>query len=288
MSRLLALGLGYSAQALGRLKLKQGWSVAGTARTPEGVAALNSHGFEGLLFDGSSVSEELTAEIGKATHILHSIPPQENGDPVLRCLRDTLEAAVQLEWVGYLSTVGVYGNTHGGWVDEESDVAPDFDRTRWRIEAERDWLEFGKDAGKRVQVFRLAGIYGPGRSAFDSLRSGRARCIVKPGQVFNRIHTQDIARIVSAAMAHGQSPIYNVADDEPAPPQDVVQFAAELIGVTPPEETPFEDAEMSPMARSFYMSNRRVSNAKAKSELGIKLLYPNYREGLKAIRSSFC
>ena len=286
MSRLLAFGLGYSAQALGRLKLKSGWSVVGTARTPDGVKALNAQGFEGVLFDGMSVLDARADQVKQATHVVVSIPPQEAGDPVLGLLRNAMGSSGRLSWIGYLSTVGVYGNSNGGWVDEESPVAPDFDRTRWRISAEQDWLDFGRHSGKRVQVFRLAGIYGPGRSAFDSILSGRARCIIKPGQVFNRIHVDDIARIVSAAMdGRGRSPIYNVADDEPAPPQDVICFAADLMGLPAPADVPFQEADLSPMARSFYMSNRRVSNAKAKSELGVRLLYPNYRDGLKAICS---
>lgn len=287
MSRLLCLGMGFTAQALARRVLGAGWHVTGTARSQSGVADLEAKGFRGLVFDGDVASPELLAEIAAATHVVTSIPPQEAGDPVLLALGDALSAARAARWVGYLSTVGVYGNTHGGWVDEASPVSGDFDRTRWRIAAETSWLELNSIPGIRVQVFRLAGIYGPGRSALDSVRSGRAQRVVKPGQVFNRIHVDDIASVLLAAMAgRGTHDIYNVADHEPAPPQDVITFAAELAGVVPPPEIDFDEARLSPMARSFYEANRRVSNARLAGDLGVRLRYPNYRDGLRAILES--
>jgi nucleoside-diphosphate-sugar epimerase len=284
MSHLFCFGLGYTAQALARPLLQAGWHVGGTARSVEAVAKLRAAGFDAYVFDGETHVDAVQAALGDATHVLTSAPPDARGDPVLRVYGSDLLAVPQLRWAGYLSTVGVYGNTHGGWVDEASDVSGDFDRTRWRIAAERSWLDTLRSAERQAQVFRLAGIYGPGRSAFDSLRSGRAQRIVKPGQVFNRIHVDDIARIVAAAMSgRGAHDIYNVADDEPAPPQDVITYAADLIGMTPPAEIAFEDAPLSPMARSFYESNRRVSNARLKGDLGVELRYPNYRDGLRGI-----
>lgn len=284
MSHLLCFGLGYTAQALARLLVARGWRVAGTSRTDEAVAELRRQRFEAFVFndqDAADVSKQLEA----ATHVVVSVAPDAQGDAVLRRFGKELAAAPNLKWIGYLSTVGVYGNTLGGWVDEGSEVSGDFDRTRWRIAAEQAWLQLATAApSARVEVFRLAGIYGPQRSAFDSLRSGRAQRIVKPGQVFNRIHVDDIAAVLAAAMTgHGAHTIYNVTDDEPAPPQDVITFAAELLGVDPPPEIDFAEAALSPMARSFYEANRRVSNARVKGDLGVRLLYPNYRDGLRAI-----
>lgn len=287
MHRLFCFGLGYTAQALARPLRQAGWHVAGTTRTREGVAALEAHGFKGYVFDGDTADAGVAGELALATHVLTSAAPDERGDPVLRVFGGELAQAPALVWAGYLSTVGVYGNTLGGWVDEASEVSGDFDRTRWRIEAERNWLEQLARPGRQAQVFRLAGIYGPGRSAFDSLRSGRAQRIVKPGQVFNRIHVDDIALVLAMAMSgRGAHEIYNVADDEPAPPQDVVTYAAELLGIEPPPEIDFAEAQLSPMARSFYESNRRVSNARLKGELGLSLRYPTYRDGLRGILAS--
>ena len=189
-----------------------------------------------------------------------------------------------LDWVGYLSTVGVYGNSAGAVVDESAQPHPNNERTRARVVAESAWLALGEEMGRPAQVFRLAGIYGPGRSALDKLRAGTARRIVKPGQVFNRIHVEDIASVLEASIARPRAgAIYNVADDEPAPPEDVVAYAAELLAIEPPPEVPFEEADLTPMARSFYGDSRRVSNALIKSELGVRLAYPNYRQGLKAL-----
>jgi nucleoside-diphosphate-sugar epimerase len=202
----------------------------------------------------------------------------------LRHYRDEIARLSTLAWIGYLSTVGVYGNAAGAIVDETAELHPNNERTRARVVAESGWLALGETTGRPVQVFRLAGIYGPGRSALDKLRAGTARRIVKPGQVFNRIHVEDIASVLEASIARPRAgAIYNVADDEPAPPEDVIAYGAELLGIEPPPEIPFEDADLTPMARSFYGDSRRISNARIKSELGVTLAYPNYREGLRAL-----
>ena len=218
------------------------------------------------------------------THALISIPPDLEGDVVLRHFRDDLAALPELAWVGYLSTVGVYGDWQGQWVDETSPTRPISERSLRRVQAERAWLDFGKATGKRVEVFRLAGIYGPGRSVIDTLRAGTARRIVKPGQVFNRIHVDDVARVLAAAIDRDTGHrIYNVSDDEPAPPQDVVAYAAELLGLPVPPEIAYETAGLAGMAASFWAESKRVSNARIKADLGVELMYPTYREGLRAL-----
>jgi nucleoside-diphosphate-sugar epimerase len=195
-----------------------------------------------------------------------------------------LHAAWSLAWIGYLSTVGVYGDRQGGWVDETSETQPISPRSRRRLAAEEAWCAFGAHTNRRVQIFRLAGIYGPGRSAIDRLQEGTARRIVKAGQVFNRIHVDDIAAVLRAAIAgNGTQQVYNVTDDEPAPPQDVIAFAADLMRLPPPPEIAFQEADLSPMAASFYADNKRVSNARLREDLGVQLKFPSYREGLRAI-----
>lgn len=284
MNHLFCFGLGYSALHLARRLAKQGWMVSGTSRTAEGAQCIANEGFEPLLFDGTRPCEGVRETLARATHILVSVPPGKDGDPVLRHHASDLEAAPSIAWMGYLSTVGVYGDWHGAWVDEDTPPNPNLVRARRRVAAEASWLELGARTGRRVQVFRLSGIYGPGRSAIERLRAGIARRIVKPGQVFNRIHVDDIAEALSAAMAgSGTHDVYNVTDDEPAPPQDVITFAASILKMQPPPEIPFKDAEMSPMAASFYADNRRVSNARLRQDLGVHLKFPNYREGLRAI-----
>jgi nucleoside-diphosphate-sugar epimerase len=222
-----------------------------------------------------------------STHVLVSIPPDVEGDVVLRHFRDDLAELPDLGWIGYLSTVGVYGDWQGQWVDETTPLRPASERSLRRIEAERAWLDFGAETGKRVQVFRLAGIYGPGRSVIDSLRAGTARRIVKPGQVFNRIHVDDIANALAAAIdtATAQG-VYNVGDDEPAPPEDVVAYAAALLGLPVPPAVAFDLAGLQGMAASFWSECKRIRNARMKSELGVKLLYPTYREGLSALAAT--
>lgn len=285
MSHLLCFGLGYSAGRIARRLANDGWHVTGTARTPAGIAAIAAQGYDALQFDGTRPSDEARSAIAKATHVLLSAPPDGQGDPILRHHERDLADAKSLRWIGYLSTLGVYGDSGGEWIDETAPTRSRSLRGQRRIAAEADWLDLGQRLGIPTHVFRLAGIYGPGRSAIERLREGTAHRIVKPGQVFNRIHVDDIATTVCAAIARGTHDIYNVADDEPSPPQDVVSFAAELLQVPPPPEVPFADAKLTPMAVSFYADNRRVSNKRIRQDLGVALQFPTYREGLRAILS---
>lgn len=291
MPYLFCFGLGYSAGVLADLVSDEGWHVAGTARSAAGVQRIQSQGYMGFVFDGTAPSLGAGPSMGagpavqRASHILVSIPPDAEGDPVLRHHGADL-ARSGAEWIGYLSTIGVYGDHDGGWVDEETPVNPQSDRSRRRALAEQQWLDFAVDAGKRVEIFRLAGIYGPGSSAIDSLRQGTARSIIKPGQVFNRIHVTDIAHTLMAAFSQPHvHAIYNVTDDEPAPPQEVTAYAAHLLGLPEPPQVPFEEAGLSEMGRSFYAENKRVRNERIKTALGVKLAFPTYREGLAALAS---
>jgi nucleoside-diphosphate-sugar epimerase len=284
MRHLFCFGLGYSARALARRLQRAGWRVGGTARTQAGADALAAEGFDACVFDGSSPGPGVAEAAAKATHILVSVPPDPEGDPVLRHHIEDLASASALAWVGYLSTIGVYGDRGGAWVDETTPLNPTSERSRRRVEAEEAWLALGKRAGARVAIFRLAGIYGPGRSAFQRLREGTAQRIVKPGQVFNRIHVEDIAAALSASIGGaGTFQVYNVTDDEPAPPQDVIAFAADLLQMPPPPAIALEDANLSPMAASFYGENKRISNARLRTDLAVALKFPSYREGLRAI-----
>jgi len=240
-----------------------------------------------VLFDGVSASQAVAVKLATATHLLVSASPDDHGDPVLRWHADDIAAAPSLVWIAYLSTVGVYGDWQGAEVDEMSLPRPIAERGRRRLAAEQAWLDLGRRTGKAVQVFRLAGIYGPGQNALENLRRGEAKRIIKPGQVFNRIHVDDIALTLEASMARPRNgAVYNVTDNEPAPPQDVVRFAAGLLGVAEPPAVAFEDAEMKPMARSFYSENKRVSNRLIREELGVKLLYPTYREGMRGLHAA--
>ncbi|MBO6717050.1 MAG: SDR family oxidoreductase [Rhizobiaceae bacterium] len=281
--RVLLLGAGYSAQEFARQIAGDAEWIAGTTRQAAGLATLEEAGILPLLFDGREIVPALAAALSEATHLLHSAPPGADGDPLLRLLPESLAKAMpKLEWVGYFSTVGVYGNHDGAWVDENSECRARSRRGIARIEAEKAWLDAGLEAGVQVAVMRLAGIYGPGRNAFTKLADGTAHRIVKDGQLFSRIHVADIAgftRYLALSRAGG---VFNIADDEPAPPQDVIAFAAKLMGVEPPPEIPFDEAEMSPMARSFYMDSRRVSNAKLRAS-GYALSFPNYRDALQAM-----
>jgi nucleoside-diphosphate-sugar epimerase len=276
MPVLLNLGHGYSAARFAAT-LPAGWRVIGATRAPETAAAMVEAGFTPVdRDDGDGVA----AAIAQATHLLVSAAPDAEGDPVLARHAADLRAAPGLAWVGYLSTTGVYGDRQGAWVDEDSARTPAGERGRWRVAAEDAWLA----SGLPVHVFRLAGIYGPGRSAFDRLRAGTAQRVVKPGQVFSRIHVDDIAAALAASIARpAPGRAYNLADDEPAPPQDVVAFAADLLGMPAPPEVPIEAAGLSPMARSFYAEAKRVSNQRLKGELGVVLAHPDYRAGLRAI-----
>lgn len=275
MSRLFCFGLGYSAGALARRLAASGYAVGGTSRSGEGGT---------LVFDSTRPGQGVGQAVHEATHVLLSIAPGEGGDPALVHHADDIASAKSVRWIGYLSTIGVYGNTDGGWVDEETEARPGSERSRRRVEAEEAWRSFAKTTGKRLQIFRLGGIYGPGRSAFDDLRDGSARRIIKPGQVFNRIHVEDIASVLAAGCeGRGRHDLYNVVDDEPGPPQDVVALAAKLLGVPVPPEVPFDKAGLSPIGLSFYSENRRVRNTRLKDDLGVRLAYPSFREGLAAI-----
>lgn len=282
--KLLILGLGYSAGFFARAALVRGWEVTGTVRSAEKAAELSREGIRTLVFGGFAVSSPLAKAVAEAEAVLVSVQPGEDGDPVLQRLRGELAAAPALRWIGYLSTIGVYGDQDGAWIDESQPVNPGNARNGLRVAIEQDWLALGRNSGKAVQIFRLAGIYGPGRNPLAKLRAGKATRLVKPGQVFNRIHVDDIAGILMASLAQPRNgAIYNVTDDEPAPPQDVVSFAAELAGLEPPPEVPFAEALLSPMAASFYGENKRVSNALVKRELGYAFHYPTYREALRTL-----
>lgn len=273
---LLTLGHGYAAAALAA-SLGPDWRLLGTVRSDQKSVELRESGVEALLWDDDAAVQEA---IRAATHIVVSIPPDEDGDPALLRHEGPLKAAPRLEWIAYLSTTGVYGDRQGGWVDETSDLAPVNARSARRVAAERAWIR----TGLPVHIFRLAGIYGPGRSALDRMRQGRAQRIVKPGQVFSRIHRDDIAQTLRASMEHpAPGTAYNLADDAPAPPQDVIAYAADLLGLPCPPEIPFDEAELSTMARSFFGESKRVSNARIKNRLGVVLRYPDYQSGLKAI-----
>ena len=281
---ILILGLGYSAGFFARAALARGWEVTGTVRSAEKAAELSREGIRTLVFGGFAVSSALAKAVAEADAVLVSVQPGEDGDPALGPLRAALSAAPNLRWIGYLSTIGVYGDQGGAWIDETIPPAPTNARTRQRVDIEEAWLQLGRDSGKPVQIFRLSGIYGPGRNAITKLRNGTANRLIKPGQVFNRIHVDDIAGVLMASLAQPrQGAIYNVTDDEPGPPQDVITFAAELSGLEPPPEIPFEQAKLSPMAASFYGESKRVSNALVKRELGYAFRYPTYREALRAL-----
>jgi nucleoside-diphosphate-sugar epimerase len=278
--RLLCFGLGYSARALAARLIGEGWEVRGTARNPETAPAPpgcamyrfgRAHPLPLAAFDG-------------VTHILVSVPPDAAGDPVLDAHGEDIAARSGLVWLGYLSTTGVYGDRGGGWVAADAELRPSGERGRRRVRAEAGWLDLWRGRDVPVHVFRLAAIYGPRRSPFDALRDGTAKRIDKPGQVFSRIHVEDLANVLAASIAQpNPGAVYNVCDDEAAPPEAVVAHAAELLGVEKPPLVPFEQAELSPMARSFYDDNKRVSNLRIKRELGVELRHPTYREGLRAV-----
>jgi nucleoside-diphosphate-sugar epimerase len=284
MSHLFVFGLGYSAAAIGTLMVHNEWRVAGTIRSAPGRDSLGTHGLTPLLFSDVPAVESALAS---ATHVLVSVPPSGDGDPVLEAYSGVLRDAPLLRWIGYLSTIGVYGGLDGAWADEETPAEPETSRGLARIGTEKAWEALCFARGVPLDIFRLAGIYGPGRTPFDRIRSGEAQRIVKVGQVFNRIHVDDIAQTVAAAIMRESREaglrLFNVADDEPAPPQDVILYASSLIGAPAPPEISFESADLSPMARSFYAGNKRIRNAKIKRELGVKLKYPTYREGLRAL-----
>ncbi len=275
--KLFCFGLGFSSQALARRLLPQGFAIAGTCRTFEKAQRLSEQGITAHVF---SPDHPLDAEVlTGTTHLLLSIPPDEQGDPVARLFGAALQN-LSLDWAGYLSTTGVYGDRGGEQVGEASPLTPTTQRGARRLLAEQQWSALNLP----LHIFRLAGIYGPGRNPLVSLRQGKARRIIKPGQIFSRIHVEDIATVLAASIAKpNPGAAYNVCDNEPAPPQDVITYAAQLLGMTPPPEIAFEDADLSPMAKSFYADSKRVSNQRLREELGVTLTYPTYREGLRAL-----
>ena len=281
-SHLFCFGLGYTALALARRLGGEGWAVSGTCRTAARAAVLGETEFSVHLFDRQHpLSRPLLEGV---THLLISVPPDPAGDPVLATHGHDIAVINGLSWVGYVSTTGVYGDRSGDWVDETAALRPTGERGRRRVTAETGWLDLRRSYGVPVHIFRLAGIYGPGRSAFDALRSGTAKRIAKPGQVFSRIHVADLSNVLAASIKRPRpGAVYNVCDDDPSPPEAVVAHAAALLGMPAPPLVPLEAAGLSPMARSFYDDNKRVSNRLIKTELGVSFHYPDFRAGLAAI-----
>ena len=279
---LLIFGYGFSGAALARRLRPEGWSIAATHRRPEDAERLSAQGVTPVALQDA---EALARETAKAEAVLVTAPPDADGCPGLRTLVPVMARTGAFpDWLGYLSTTGVYGDRQGGWVFETSRIAAQSMEGARRAAAERDWLDVGQGMGLTVTIFRLPGIYGPGRSTLDRLREGRARRVGAPGQIFSRIHVDDLAQGLAASIARPRAGgIYNLCDDEPAPNSDVIAYAAGLLGQTPPPETPLDLDQLSPQARRFYAETKRVSNARAKAELGWRPRYPNYREGLSAI-----
>ncbi|WP_378946237.1 SDR family oxidoreductase [Mesorhizobium sp. ANAO-SY3R2] len=279
--KIFIFGAGYSGKAFARQR-PEGVRIAGTTRSAEKFAGLEAAGIEPFVFD-DHLTPEIRAKLSETTHLVVSAAPGDDGDPVLNAARDAIVHHMPaLRWIGYLSTVGVYGDYDGKWIDETAECRPRPGRSQMRLDTERAWHELGEEIGRPVAILRLSGIYGPGRNAFVNLDNGTARRLVKQGQVFNRIHVEDIAGALWHLGDGEYGGIFNVTDDEPAPPQDVVAYAAELMGVAPPPEIPFETAQLSPMARSFYGENKRVSNTAIKA-LGYQFRFPDYRAALDSM-----
>ncbi|MAZ34122.1 MAG: NAD(P)-dependent oxidoreductase [Thalassospira sp.] len=282
--KLFCFGLGFSARLVANHLREEGWKIAGTTRSAEKADALRVQGIEPHIFSDDVPVADIRDALKGVTHVLISVPPGGNGDPVLAHHAGDLAALPSGTWIGYLSTTGVYGDRDGAIVTEEDDLIPSGKRGRRRVAAEKGWFDLGQRHGLCVQSFRLAGIYGPGRNALETVRSGRARRVVKPGQVFSRIHVEDIAQTVLASIrCPNPGAAYNVCDDDAAPPQDVIAYACGLLGMDPPTEEDFETANLSPMAASFYEDNKRVANDRIKSELGVKLRFADYKAGLLAL-----
>lgn len=280
MIKLIIFGAGFSGKAISKRLKSGGHSIAGTTRSAEKFDQLKTCGIEPFHFDGGKLSDNLRKFMGEATHLIQSISPDKVGDPLIPLLSGALlDVMPKLKWVGYLSTVGVYGNHDGTWVDEETICRPVSVRSIARLEAEAQWQNLCESHNLPLSILRLSGIYGIGRNTFVNFDKGTARRLIKKDQVFNRIFVDDIAGATELLIDKNANGIFNVTDDEPAPPQDVVTYAAHKLGVNPPPEIDFETAELSPMARSFYGENKRVSNAKIK-QLGFKFTYPNYRVAL--------
>jgi nucleoside-diphosphate-sugar epimerase len=281
---LFVFGLGFSA---GYFAKRSNDRVSGTVRSQEKAAVLSASGITAHVFGPDVRDSAIAEDIAKADALLISVPPGTSGDPVLAAYAHQIASAPNLRWIGYLSTIGVYGDHQGAWVDEQTPATPTNARSVERAQAEQAWLAFGAANNIAVHIFRLAGIYGPGQNQLVQLARGTAKRIIKPGQVFNRIHVEDIARTLDASLAQPRpGAIYNVTDNEPAPPQDVVTFAASLCNVAPPPEINLDDAALTEMGRSFYAESKRVRNDLLRSELGVTLAYPTYREGLSALRAA--
>ncbi len=273
---LFTFGHGYSASALTRV-LPEHWTKIGTSRETANIGRITDQGVKALVWPG----EDPEPDLRNTTHLLISAAPDQDGDPVLAAFGNRITSMIpNIEWVGYLSTTGVYGDHGGGWVDETTPLSPTTKRGKYRVRAEQQWQALGLP----LHIFRLAGIYGPGRGPFAKVRSGKARRIIKKDQVFSRIHVDDVAQVLLASINQpNPGAVYNLCDDMAAPPEDVIAHAARLLGLACPPDEDFETAEMTAMARSFYADSKRVRNDKIKNELGIKLLYPSYQDGLKAL-----
>lgn len=282
--QLFCFGYGYTCDYLGHDLLKEGgWGIAGSTRDPEKKKELQARGVDAYIFDYDHPLVDPQYILSDTTHLLISTPADEDGDPAFGIHAQDILGLKNLQWVGYLSTTGVYGDRDGGIVDENSEIRPNTKRGSRRVRAEREWYSLLQHYNLPLHVFRLAGIYGPGRSALDSVRGGVARRINKPGQVFNRIHVEDIVQVLMASMEkHNPGAAYNLSDDDPVPSHEVILYACQLLGIEPPPLIPYNEADMAPIARSFYNDNKRVANHRIKSELGITLLYPNYRAGIDA------
>ncbi|ASV87274.1 SDR family oxidoreductase [Ochrobactrum quorumnocens] len=281
--RIFLFGAGYSAQAFSRLMTGEAERIDGTTRNEQNFPTLEKAGIAPIIFDGEGASPELIDRLAKATHVVISISPRESGDPSLAIVEEALRRPDNtIRWIGYLSTVGVYGNHDGNWIDETAPRGPTSRRSLERVEAEDAWDALSERHGTPVALLRLSGIYGPRRNAFVNLERGTARRIIKEDQVFNRIHVDDIAGTLRFLAGTNTGGAFNITDNEPAPPQDVVVYAAELMGVAPPPEVPFEEADMTPMARSFYGENKRISNQRIK-DLGYDFIHPDYKAAFSAM-----
>ena len=283
MKKLFIFGAGFSAASVIEKARGDFSTICGTSRSTDKVEYMRLRGIEAEIFQGK-MTVEIEAQLRETSHLLISIAPGEK-DPVLSIMPDLLEKMPRMQWIGYLSTVGVYGDHDGAWVNEETEAKPVSARSIQRLEAEQCWASAAAQASCPLAIFRLSGIYGPGRNWFVNIEKGKSRRLVKEGQVFNRIHRDDIGTAVSLAMGGNINGIFNITDDEPAPPQDVVLYAHELAGRKPPPELDFETADITPMARSFYGENKRVSNAKSKKVLGLEYEWPNYRSALERMWS---
>jgi dTDP-4-dehydrorhamnose reductase len=282
--KLFAFGVGYCARFFIARSGNSYDAIAGTVRASAKAEEMASGDIETFVFDAEEEDSAIMERVASANIILVSVPPGTSADPVLARFGHRIATLPRQQTIVYLSTVGVYGDRRGDWVDETMTPTPSSERSLARLQAERSWAAIGKANSKKVYILRLAGIYGPGRNAFCSLKAGTARRVVKRGHVSNRIHVEDISRAIDSAITHkGQGGIFNVSDDAPAPPQDVIMYAAMLMGVEPPPEQEFETADLTPMARSFYAENKRVSNRKLKDEFGLRLAFPTYRVGLEAL-----